>query len=491
MRAALGNELEGWSDVLVLQRGPNADDAEQATLSAMLMDGQAIVAACQILQAADFSRGEHRAMFAAISRLANEGVVVDPITLADDLARHGELKAAGGKDYIGYLIDAVPIATSVMTHAGIVLCESKRRAAVELLEHSIGRLRRGEEDAAQVALRLRPALDVLAIGRRRLIGFVDDMEIVQLPNLSFVIDGLIPAGGLTTLYGAPESGKSLFALHVAFAVASGQQCFGRAVARGDVVYVAAEGVSGIPARVEALRERYGYQGQQGVHFMLQPINLMKVAEVTQLIETVHAAGWKPKLFVFDTLSRCMLGGDENSAQDMGAVLTSCGRLQQEFGASVLPLHHPGKSGDVERGNSALRGGSDAMVFAKKEGNVHVFAVNKMKNGSRGTPLRLCIEAAAPSVVLAAIGGVAHSPLNDALAREQRALRAPASNVMPGGATATQWERAANMKEREFYRVVKHLVAAGLVAAPVETRGKYTLTDKGQSEITACCAATAP
>ncbi|MCU1348977.1 MAG: Primase 2 [Acidobacteria bacterium] len=492
MRAALANDLERSSGVLVLHRGDStAEDAEQATLSAMLMDREAIAAVREILRAADFLFAEHRAVFTAISRLADEGVVVDPLTLADDLARHGELVVAGGRDFIGFLIDAVPMATNVRDHAGIVLRESKTRATVELLEESVVRLRRGDEDAAHVAQRLRPALDALAFDRCSVLAFVDDVEIAQLPKMSFVIDGLIPAGGLTTLYGAPESGKSLFALQAAFAVASGHPFFGNGVERGDVVYVAGEGVSGISARVEALRGRYGYPGRQGVQFLSQPINLLKAEEVTQLIESIRALGLAPKLIVFDTLSRCLLGGDENSAQDMGAVLSSCERLAREFGAAVLLIHHTGKAGDTERGSSALRAGSDAMVFAKRDGDLLTFSIDKLKDGSRGAPLRLCIESASPSVVLAVAGSASCPASRSSVAKERRALSALGSDFMADGATATQWQIVTDIPERDFYRIRTRLVTDGYVTSPGAKRGgKYTLTEKGRLEFAASCKITA-
>ena len=53
--------------------------------------------------------------------ISQQGTVVDPLTLAEELNRRGELDAAGGKEYIGFLVDAVPTAANVEYHAKIVL----------------------------------------------------------------------------------------------------------------------------------------------------------------------------------------------------------------------------------------------------------------------------------------------------------------------------------------------------------------------------------
>jgi replicative DNA helicase len=56
---------------------------------------------------------------------------VDPVTLANELNRRGELDASGGKEYIGELIDAVPTAANVEYHARIVKEKALMRRLIE------------------------------------------------------------------------------------------------------------------------------------------------------------------------------------------------------------------------------------------------------------------------------------------------------------------------------------------------------------------------
>ena len=58
--------------------------------------------------------------------------VVDPLTLADELQRRGELEARGGKDYIGFLVDAVPTSANVEYHAKIVREKALLRRLIEV-----------------------------------------------------------------------------------------------------------------------------------------------------------------------------------------------------------------------------------------------------------------------------------------------------------------------------------------------------------------------
>jgi replicative DNA helicase len=113
------------------RRAPYSEEAEQAVLSAMLMDPDAVMRAAETLDDSMFYAERHRRIFRAMVGLTETGSVVDPLTLADDLSRRGELEAAGGKDYIGFLVDVVPTAANVEYHARIVREKALLRRLIE------------------------------------------------------------------------------------------------------------------------------------------------------------------------------------------------------------------------------------------------------------------------------------------------------------------------------------------------------------------------
>jgi replicative DNA helicase len=113
------------------RRPPYSEDAEQAVLSAMLMDQDAVMRAFETLDDSMFYAERHRRIFRAMLSLNESGSVVDPLMLADELARRGELESAGGKDYIGFLVDVVPTAANVEYHARIVREKALLRRLIE------------------------------------------------------------------------------------------------------------------------------------------------------------------------------------------------------------------------------------------------------------------------------------------------------------------------------------------------------------------------
>src|SRR5436309_15003960 len=111
---------------------PYSEDAEQAVLSAMLMDQDAVVRAAELIDDSMFYAERHRRIFRAMVTITERGSVVDPLTLSEELSRRGELDAAGGKEYIGFLVDAVPTAANIEYHAQIVREKAILRRLIEV-----------------------------------------------------------------------------------------------------------------------------------------------------------------------------------------------------------------------------------------------------------------------------------------------------------------------------------------------------------------------
>jgi replicative DNA helicase len=114
------------------RRPPYSEDAEQAVLSAMLMDQDAVLRATETVDDTMFYAERHRRIFRAMIGIAERGGVVDPLTLSEELSRRGELDASGGKDYIGFLVDVVPTAANIDYHAQIVKEKALRRRLIEV-----------------------------------------------------------------------------------------------------------------------------------------------------------------------------------------------------------------------------------------------------------------------------------------------------------------------------------------------------------------------
>jgi replicative DNA helicase len=98
----------------------------------MLLDSDALLRATEYVDESMFYRESHRRVFRAMIALSERGEVIDPLTLTEELSRKNELEAAGGREYIAYLVDVVPTAANVEYHAKIVREKALRRRLIEV-----------------------------------------------------------------------------------------------------------------------------------------------------------------------------------------------------------------------------------------------------------------------------------------------------------------------------------------------------------------------
>jgi replicative DNA helicase len=139
---------KGPPDAFADRRPPWSEDAERAVLAAMLLSGDAIVTVLELVSEDSFYREGHRRLFRAMASLHNTGAVVDPLTLSNELDQRGDLQAAGGKEFIGGLLDEIPTAANVEHHCRIVRDKALRR---RLIETATSLVREGHESPVDVA----------------------------------------------------------------------------------------------------------------------------------------------------------------------------------------------------------------------------------------------------------------------------------------------------------------------------------------------------
>jgi replicative DNA helicase len=119
-------------------------------LSAMLIDQDAVLRAVEFVTDAMFYAERHRRIFRAMTTIVERGGVVDPLTLSEELSRRGELDGAGGKDYIGFLVDAVPTAANIEYHAQIVREKAILRRLIEVSTSIVAEAFEGKSTANEL-----------------------------------------------------------------------------------------------------------------------------------------------------------------------------------------------------------------------------------------------------------------------------------------------------------------------------------------------------
>lgn len=203
--------------------------------------------------------------------------------------------------------------------------------------------------------------------------------------IDWMINGVLENKTIAEIWGPAGAYKSFTAFDMAVAIASGQDWHARKVERqGPVLYVPGEGGRrNIVRRLKVLCQERGL-GPQRIRISNMPVLLSKPEQYEFLRDEIAKFDAPPVLVIIDTLAK-NFGGNENSAEDMGAFLDNLGKLSRNCEATILIIHHCGYDGTHSRGSYALHGGVDAeyQAIADKGTKTLILKNEKMKDAEEG------------------------------------------------------------------------------------------------------------
>lgn len=193
--------------------------------------------------------------------------------------------------------------------------------------------------------------------------------LAQLPPPTPLVDGFLYRGTLAQLAGHPGGGKTFAALGMSCALATGTRWNGSKVPEAvPVLYVAAEGSTGLLARIAAWCDVNGVplaDVEGRLHVLPEPVQLGDAEHVRQLTRMVRDTG--AGLVVLDTRARCTLGLEENSATEQGLAVAAAETVIATTGAAVLVVHHLGAATQRGRGSTAWDGAVYSSLVLTKDG----------------------------------------------------------------------------------------------------------------------------
>ena len=208
-------------------------------------------------------------------------------------------------------------------------------------------------------------------------------------NIGWLFFQTLPAQGVAVVVGAPQSGKTFITIKLSWCVATGEAFFNVAPdERGGVVYLSAgtEG-SSVPMRLAALGETAALPISHGT-----VSDLSARGALGRLLEELRAEsarmlevfGVPLRLVVLETLSASGLLNDENDNSEIARAMANLGTLARELNCLVLTTHHPPKTGNGERGGSAIRGSADYILEIERQGreNVRRLEITKARDAEQ-------------------------------------------------------------------------------------------------------------
>jgi len=210
-----------------------------------------------------------------------------------------------------------------------------------------------------------------------------EMITQEPPKPEYIIHGF-ERGTVGIIAGAGGVGKSMYAIQLAFAVASGGKynlLDFKVPKQRKVVYVSAEDtLSMIHERVHVIAEKMEIAEDDAQKLsenliIIDPFEGEESLTLEAFLETTKNEFKDIDLVIIDTFSHFLNGQDENSNSDMKVVMTSLQRVAKRTDTAILLLHHASKASvkDINGfGQQAVRGASAIVDHAR-----YVVAMRRM------------------------------------------------------------------------------------------------------------------
>ncbi len=351
---------------------PNDLSAEQAVLGAMMLDTKVIDRVLTMLDPGEFYRPAHQTIYHVIADLYGRSrtPTVDPITVADELTKRGEIGKTGGTPYLNTLVASVPIAGNAEYYAEIVHGNAMLRGVIEAAGRAAQRAYLNQAAAPEIVddamAELQAAIGGtvgpevrLSVGDRwaTFLGELEagvDPRALDTPwmDLNDVIE--FKPGQLITVGAATGGGKSLLGLNLAGHVA---------LTRGRPVLVASleMGGSELMARLTAaeatvdldrlIRRRLsdedwmkiikaGPRLQNAHNFVLDDSPNLTLSKIRARVRWMTSTGHAPAMVVADYLQLMTPEGttaNANRATEVATISRGLKLLAMEFEIPVVAL----------------------------------------------------------------------------------------------------------------------------------------------------------
>ena len=226
---------------------------------------------------------------------------------------------------------------------------------------------------------------ILSEARTRVIG-KEEMEVLDAKRIAlsgdtrkWTIAGILPESSVMLLAAAPGTGKSTMLYNWALHIATGRAWSKRRCKKGKVLIIQCdEPVVDAAEKLDIIGFGEDSLAFDDVGF----VERWRFDQVNQLIDRIKKD--RPQLVVIDSLTSCLAGMDVDLIRsDAGNCIYELRDIANQYGCSIVILHHLNKSGGIRDSSSFEANVSEVVKLYKPDNNPdpHQFTLEWVKSRS--------------------------------------------------------------------------------------------------------------
>lgn len=355
---------------------PQNLEAEMAVLGAILLDGEALIAAMERITSEDFYRTAHQYIFEAMIDIAEANEPVDLVTLTSRLQDKKQLDEVGGVAYLAQLANSVPTAANADYYAQIVEEKSMLRRLIRTATNIVSDGYAGEDQVS--ALLSDAEARIMEISNRRTgSGFHAIKDVLM--EVFERVEALSQLRGSST--GIPSGFIDLDKM------TSGFQ-------RSDLIIVAARPSVGKTAFALNVAQNIGVRAKETVAIFSLEMGAAQLVQRMICAEgNIEATGmrngdmkgddWEKLTMAIGALSEAEIYIDDSPSVTVADIRAKCRRLKKEKGLGMILIDYlqliqgRGKGDNRQQEVSEI---SRTLKQIARELNVPVIALSQLSRG---------------------------------------------------------------------------------------------------------------
>jgi hypothetical protein len=199
----------------------------------------------------------------------------------------------------------------------------------------------------------------------------EELEILDAKSIAqsedsrkWTIAGILPESSVMLLAAAPGSGKSTILYNWALHVATGKDWSNRRCKKGKVLVIQCdEPVVDAAEKLQII----GYDDEELANGQIDFIDRWRFNNIPQLLSYVQRH--HPQLIMIDSLTSCLAGMDVDLIRsDAGNCIYELRDIANQYGCSIVILHHLNKSGGIRDSSSFEANVSEVVKLYRTDNN---------------------------------------------------------------------------------------------------------------------------